>query len=323
MKTQTNPSDIHIAALAGGVGGARLAQGLAAILPPSNLDIIVNTGDDFEHISLLICPDLDTVMYTLAGISNSETGWGIAGDTYNCLESVQRSGGPAWFRIGDQDFGNHVLRTHLIKQGLRLTSVTKQMAESIGVKHPILPMCDTPMRTRILTDQGEMEFQEYFVRHAWQPRMIGLRWEGLQTAIPSPEVLHALQAADVVIFCPSNPFVSIDPILLLPGVREVISTRPTVAMSPILGGAAVKGPAAKMFRELGIEPSAVAVAAHYKNIITGFILDSIDSALVPQVEDLGITTVVMPTLMPDLEKRIEVAQNALNFSRKMLEKGSV
>jgi LPPG:FO 2-phospho-L-lactate transferase len=312
-------SNLRVAALAGGVGGARLAQGLAAILPPSALSIIVNTGDDFEYMNLNICPDLDTVLYTLAGLANPGTGWGVQGDTSFCLDALQKLGGPSWFHLGDRDLATHLFRTQSLSQGHRLTEVTRQIATALGVKHPILPMCDTPLHTLVLTDEGEMAFQDYFVRRAWQPRLSGLRWEGLENARPTPEVNEALSNANLVIFCPSNPLVSIDPILLLPGVRETIRARQAVAVSPILGGKAVKGPAAKMFRELNIEPSALAVAAHYQGLLTGYVLDMVDEKLLPDVQALGMAALAAPTLMPGVEERIAVARSVLDFSLQLLE----
>jgi LPPG:FO 2-phospho-L-lactate transferase len=315
-------SDLHVVALAGGVGGARLAQGLAALLPPSALSIIVNSGDDFEYLNLSICPDLDTVLYTLAGLGNPASGWGLAGDTSACLDALQRLGGPTWFHLGDRDLATHLLRTTLLNQGLRLTEVTHRIATALGVQHPILPMCDTPLRTMVKTDEGEMAFQEYFVHRAWQPRLLGLRWEGLEKARPTPEVLAALAAANLVIFCPSNPFVSIDPILLLPGVRETIHSNTVVALSPIIGGQAVKGPAAKMFRELNIEPSALAVAEHYRNLLSGYILDTVDEELLPHVQALGMAATAVPSLMPGLEERISVAHSVLDFALQLLQEGA-
>ena len=314
MTRKKSYSNLRVVALAGGGSGARLAQGLAAVLPPGSLSIIVNTGDDFEYLNLNICPDLDTVLYTLAGLANTNTGWGLEGDTSYCLDALQRLGEPTWFHLGDCDLATHLFRSQHLSQGQRLTEITTQIAAALGVQHRILPMCDTPLHTRILTDEGEMAFQEYFVRRAWQPRLTSLRWEGLENAHPTPEVSAALAAANLVIICPSNPFVSIDPILLLPGMRDIIRTRLVVAVSPILGGQAVKGPAAKMFSELNIEPSALAVAAHYHDILTGYIVDTVDEELVPQVQALGMAAMAAPILMPGLSERTAVAQTVLNFS---------
>ncbi|MBN1259602.1 MAG: 2-phospho-L-lactate transferase [Anaerolineae bacterium] len=314
MNEKPNFANLNVAALAGGVGGARLAQGLAAILPPERLHIIVNTGDDFEHLGLTICPDLDTVMYTLSGLANPKTGWGIAGDTFTCLEAIQRRGGPGWFNLGDRDLATHILRTQWLHEGQRLTEVTARLATALGVPCALLPMCDTPYQTQVITAAGTLPFQEYFVHQRCRPEVRAFRWEGADVAQPTPEVMAALEQADLVIFCPSNPFVSIAPILNLPGVKEAISRRASVAVSPILGGEAVKGPAAKMFRELGIAPSAVAVAERYAGLLTGFVLDSVDAGLAPAVAALGMATCVMPTLMPGLDERIAVARGVLEFA---------
>ena len=318
MESDFAHSGLRVTALAGGVGGARLAQGLAALLPAEQLSIIVNTGDDFEHLGLAICPDLDTVTYTLAGLSNPTVGWGLVDESFHCLEALEKLGGPTWFKLGDRDLATHLMRTHLLHSGMSLTQATRQIAATLGVRHAILPMSDQPVHTRVITDQGEMDFQEYFVYRQWQPRLNGLRWEGIEDAQPAPEALAALQQADLVVFCPSNPFVSIDPILLLPGVREALKKRPVVAVSPILGGNAVKGPAAKMFHELGIRPSAVAVAEHYRDLLTGFVLDEIDTDLRSEVEALGMAACAIPSLMPVLAERIAVARGVLAFAARFV-----
>jgi LPPG:FO 2-phospho-L-lactate transferase len=307
-----------VVALAGGVGGARLAHGLVNILPPNQLSIVVNTGDDFQHLGLTICPDLDTVTYTLAGLANPGTGWGIEGDTFTCLDAIQKLAGPAWFHLGDQDIATHLVRTHLMKQGNSLTEVTHTLSTRLGVKHAVLPMCDTPLRTMVLTDQGEMDFQTYFVREACQPAVKGFRWEGIKNGQPTPEVMAALRSASLVILCPSNPFVSIDPILNLPGVRQSLENRTVVAVSPILGGKVVKGPAAKMFQELGFEASAVNVARHYQGLLSGFVLDQIDAILQPEIQQLGMTARAMPSLMPGLAERVEVARRVIEFGLELL-----
>jgi len=310
--------DLRIVALAGGVGGAKLVQGLAHLLPPSQLRVIVNTGDDFEHLGLTICPDLDTVMYTLAGIANRKTGWGVEGETFHCLESVRRLGGPSWFRLGDRDLATHLLRTHKLREGLRLTEVTQHLATSLGVQHPLLPMADAPFRTRVLTDGGELAFQDYFVRQACGPRVVGFRWEADEETGPTQEVMAALAWADVVVICPSNPFVSIDSILALPGVRDAVAARPVVAVSPIIGGEAVKGPAAKMFRELIGEPSALAVAELYRGLPAGFFVDRIDAAQAGDIEKLGMTVRVAQTLMPALEQRVDLAREVLALAAELV-----
>ncbi len=316
----TQFNDLRVVALAGGVGGARLAQGLAHCLSPAQLSVIVNTGDDFTHLGLAICPDLDTVMYTLAGLANPEMGWGLQGESFECLAALGRLGGPTWFRLGDHDLATHLLRTHSLQAGSRLTEVTGALARALGVKPSLLPMSDDPCHTRVLTEEGEMGFQEYFVLRRWQPRVLGFRWEGGETAQPTPEVRAALEAADLVIFCPSNPWVSLDPILNLPGIRALISMRTAVAVSPILGGETVKGPAAKMYRELGMNPAATTVAAHYQGVLRGFVLDVVDAGQASEVEALGLESAVMPTLMPGLPERLAVAQAVLAFAADLYSK---
>ncbi len=308
----------NVVALAGGVGGARLAHGLAQVLPPERLSVVVNTGDDFEHWGLTICPDLDTVMYTLGGVANPETGWGHVDETFHCLETMEDLGGPAWFHLGDRDLATHLLRTQWLREGFRLTEVTRRLSEPLGVGPAILPMSDQPYRTNVLTDEGELPFQTYFVKRRCEPVVYGFRWDDPAGATLPPEVDAALDQADLIVICPSNPFVSIDPILDMPGVREVLRTRPTVAVSPILGGDVVKGPAAKMFRELGTEPSAVAVAAYYQEFLDGFVLDALDVELVPDVAALGMAARAVPTLMIDPDVRPSVAPDVLTFAASLL-----
>ena len=308
---------MKIVALAGGVGGAKLAHGLAQILPPEDLTVIVNTGDDFEHLGLYICPDLDTVCYTLAGLANPETGWGRAGETWGAISNIERLGGPNWFRLGDQDIATHLERTRRLKEGQSLSQVTRDFCAAWGVRHNVLPMSDQPVRTIVETDEGDLPFQEYFVHRGCRPRVKGFRFEGVDSArcAPAPGAREAIQSADAVILCPSNPWVSIDPILRVfsplqmypfgegPGVGYI-------AVSPIIGGKTVKGPAAKMFAELGIEPSALAVAEHYENLLTGIVVDSLDTELAKQIR---IPTLVTDTLMNSNADRARVARDVLNF----------
>jgi LPPG:FO 2-phospho-L-lactate transferase len=270
--------DPEVVALAGGVGGARLAYGLYQLLPPERLTIVVNTADDFMLHGLHISPDLDAVMYTLAGLANPLTGWGVAGDTWEALGMLERYGAEVWFRLGDRDLATHIHRTALLRAGYTLSQVTASLAEALGVRCALLPMSDDPVATMIQTDGGELPFQDYFVRLQWQPVMRGVRFQGVEQAAPTPQVLAALEAADAIVICPSNPFVSIDPILALPGLRDALLAvpAPRVAVSPIVGGKAVKGPAAKMMQELGLEVSPVSVAAHYAPLLSGFIADVAD-----------------------------------------------
>lgn len=310
----------RIVALAGGVGGAKLAHGLAQILPPEDLTVIVNTGDDFEHLGLYICPDLDTVCYTLAGLANPETGWGRVDETWNVISNVEKLGGPSWFRLGDQDFATHLERTRQLKEGQSLSQITKDFCKAWGVKHIVLPMSDSPVRTMVDTDEGELAFQEYFVHRRCEPKVKGFRFDGVEAAEPAVGVKEALESADAVVICPSNPWVSVDPILktLTPSPLSLRERgwgegKPVVAVSPIIGGKTVKGPAAKMYAELGIEPSALAVANHYRNILTGFVLDNADSSMERDVQELNIKTMVTDTLMNHLTVRARLAQDVLHF----------
>jgi LPPG:FO 2-phospho-L-lactate transferase len=300
---------MKIVAFAGGVGGAKMAHGLAEHLSPGELTVIVNTGDDFEHLGLCISPDLDTVCYTLAGLANLETGWGRANETWNTITNVEKLGGPNWFRLGDQDIATHLERTRRLKEGQRLSQITREFSQAWGIKHPILPMSDSPVRTIVDTDQGELAFQEYFVHRRCEPRVKGFRFDGIDSAAPAPGVLEAIEKADAVIFCPSNPWVSIDPILKV--VKEI--KKPVVAISPIIGGKTVKGPAAKMYAELGIEPSALAVAEHYQHLLTGYVLDHVDVELQEKVNRLHIKTFVTDTLMNHLTDRARLANDVLHF----------
>ncbi|MCS7040622.1 MAG: 2-phospho-L-lactate transferase [Caldilineales bacterium] len=308
----------RLVALAGGVGGARLAHGLAHRLDPDHLSIIVNTGDDFEHLGLLICPDLDTVLYNLAGVHHPDQGWGRADETFHVLEEAARLGHDPWFRLGDKDLALHLLRRQMLAAGLRLTAVTAELARRFGVVHPILPMSDDPVRTVIGTPEGELAFQDYFVRQRCRPRMVGMRLEGLETARPAPAAVAALERAEAVVICPSNPYVSIGPILALPGLRERVQARPTVAVSPIVGGQALKGPAAKMMAELGVEVSALGVARHYAGLIRGFVLDQRDAHLAPAVAALGLRVLVTDTVMTDTAARVRLAGEVLAFVRELI-----
>lgn len=310
--------DIHaalrIVALAGGVGGAKLADGLAQILPPEDLTIIVNTGDDFEHLGLYICPDLDTVCYTLAGLANPETGWGRAGETFHTLEAIEKLGGETWFRLGDKDLATHIERARRLREGQPLGQITQNFCRAWGVQHTVLPMSDDHVRTIVDTHEyGELPFQEYFVHRKCAPRVKGFRFKGIEDAKPAPGILEAIETADAIILCPSNPWVSIDPILAVAGLRSALEAKIVVAVSPIIGGQTVKGPAAKMYAELGIQPSALAVAEQYKNLLAGFVLDTIDAALAPDVQ-----THATDTLMKTPADRRRLAEDVLHFIENLL-----
>lgn len=305
---------MKIVALAGGVGGAKLADGLAQILPAQDLTVLVNTGDDFEHLGLTICPDLDTVCYTLANIGNAATGWGRADETYFALETLGKLGGPTWFRLGDRDLGLHLQRSLLKRSGLALSQITHQFCKSLGIACTVLPMSDDPTPTWVYTTEGEMPFQEYFVRRQCRPVVTGFSFSGMEHAAPAPGVLAALSEADLVVFCPSNPWVSIGPILALPGVQAALQGKQVVAVSPIVGGRAIKGPAAKMYSEMGIQPSALSVAQQYAGLLSGFVIDDQDADLQVQINALGMATLVTNTLMKTRLDRKQLAGEVLEFA---------
>ncbi|MBL7161884.1 MAG: 2-phospho-L-lactate transferase [Anaerolineales bacterium] len=309
---------MKILALAGGVGGAKLVDGLAQILPPENLTVIVNTGDDFEYWGLKVCPDLDTVCYTLAGLANPDTGWGRADETWHVFESVTALGGDSWFRLGDRDLGLHLERTQRLREGESLSEITRDFCQAWGVRPTVLPMSDDLIPTMVTTNEGVLPFQEYFVQRKCQPRVSGFNFMNIERSEPAPGVLHALQESDLVVICPSNPWVSIDPILAVPTLKSALSSRPIVGVSPIIGGKAVKGPAARMYRELGIQPSALAVAQHYQNLITGFVFDTVDVAQDDDIRKLDIQTLVTDTLMKTSYDRRRLAQDVLQFYEGMI-----
>ncbi|HLF28909.1 MAG TPA: 2-phospho-L-lactate transferase [Anaerolineae bacterium] len=325
--------EVRLVALAGGVGGAKFADGLARVIDPRrrtnlhevireeswkfvdhSLTVVVNIGDDFDHLGLRICPDLDTVVYTLAGIANPETGWGIAGETWGALEMLDRYGGETWFRLGDRDLGLHLFRTEALRQGRRLTDVMTSVCERLGVSARVLPATDSPVPTIVETDQGMLAFQEYFVHRHCEPAVHRIRFEGIESAQPTAEVLAALEAADLVVVCPSNPFVSIDPILALGNVRERLKSKLVAAVSPIIGGQAVKGPAAKMLRELGYASSALSVARHYADFLDMFVIDTVDKDQRLEIERLGMRVLVTDTLMKSVADRGRLAEEVLDFA---------
>jgi LPPG:FO 2-phospho-L-lactate transferase len=307
---------MKLVALAGGVGGAKLADGFAQLLPPTDLTIIVNTGDDFEHLGLSISPDLDTVSYTLAGLANPETGWGRAGETYHLLESLAVLGGETWFRLGDKDLATHFERTQRLRFGESLSSITSAFCHAWGVRHSVLPMSDDPVRTMVDTiEYGELPFQEYFVHQRCEPQVKGFRLAGIESALPAPGVLEAVEMADAIVICPSNPWVSIDPILAVLQLRSSVVRRSSsiIAVSPIIDGKAVRGPAAKIYAELGIQPSALAVAGHYCGLLTGFVLDQKDAGLEANIQRMGIKTYLTNSLMKSQSDRRRLAEDVLNF----------
>lgn len=314
---------MKVVALAGGVGGAKLADGLAQVLPPADLTVIVNTADDFEHFGMYICPDLDTVCYTLAGIANPETGWGRINETWNAINAVETLKGPGWFRLGDKDLGTHLERTRRLNLGIPLSKITKDFCQAWGVSVEVLPMSDDPVRTILRTEIGKLQFQEYFVQHNCKPRVSEFLFAGVKNAQPAPGVLEAIEKSDLVVICPSNPWVSIDPILAISGIRIALMNKTVIAVSPIIAGKAVKGPAAKMFTDLGIQPSACAVAEHYQakaagGLLSGFVLDECDSDQMSQLIARDLMPLFTQTLMKSLDDRKRLAAEVLEFGRQFL-----
>lgn len=302
---------LNVAALAGGVGGAKLVDGLAELLPAGHLTVIVNTGDDFDHLGLMICPDLDTVTYTLAGIAHPERGWGRRDESWNFLDTLEHLGGPVWFRLGDRDLALHMERTRRMQAGESLSAVTAHFCETLGITTRVLPMSDEPVRTVVDSDQGELAFQEYFVALRCAPKVTGFRFAGLEKALPANGVLEALQDADIVVLCPSNPWVSLDPILALAGVEESMRNKAVVGVSPIVAGQSIKGPASKMYAELGFEPSALSVAEHYSHLLSIFFIDHADHALASSIEEIGVHVCVTDIVMKNRKDRIRLARETL------------
>jgi len=305
-----------VLALAGGVGGGKFCRGLTALLPPEQLAVVVNTADDFIHLGLHISPDVDSVLYALADRNDPERGWGLAGETWNFMAALERLGGQTWFKLGDRDLATHVLRTEALVAGRTLSEVTALLARRLDIAHTILPMTDAAVRSVVDTDQGALDFQDYFVRRQCRPGFRGVTLQGLANAEPSQGFRQALDRAQAVVIAPSNPFVSIDPILALPGVKDTLrqSQRPIVAVSPIVGGEAVKGPLAKMMREAGIEPSALGVAQHYGRLIDGWVIDSADRNLAPAIEALGCRVKVCNTMMRTLDDKRRLAHDAVGLA---------
>lgn len=306
-----------ITALAGGVGAARFLQGLIRLVPEEELTIIVNTGDDIEFYGLHISPDIDIVMYTLSGIVDEEKGWGIKGDTFHCLETLQKYGYETWFKLGDRDLATHIHRTYLLKKGYKLSEVTEMLRQTLGLKVRILPMTDDKFATIIVTDKGKMHFQEYLVKRGAQDKVVNVEFEGADTASPSPGVLDSILNSEAVIICPSNPIVSIGTILSIKGVREGLKANKAkvVAISPIVGGAPIKGPADKLMSGLGLEVSAHGVATLYRDFLDTFVIDDVDGSQRTKIEDIGIKVAVTNTIMKTLQDKVELAKTVLNTIR--------
>ncbi len=295
---------MKVAALSGGVGGAKLAEGLARA--GADLTVIANTGDDFEHLGLSVSPDIDSLVYALAGLADRERGWGRANESWSFMGALDALGGETWFNLGDLDLAMHVLRSERLADGEPLSAVTAGFLDRLGVSARVIPATDQRLRTLVETESGQLAFQHYFVRERTAPRVTGFTFEGAETARPAPGALEALREADRIVICPSNPYISIDPILAVSGYRDAV--RSAVCVSPIVGGKAVKGPAAKMMAELGLEPSSLAVARHYRELIGTLVIDEADAHEAPAIEAEGVRAVVAPTLMAGPEDAERLAR---------------
>lgn len=307
-----------VVALSGGVGGAKLALGLSRKLPPGALGVIANVGDDFSHLGLHVSPDIDTLVYTLAGLADPQQGWGRAGETWSFMSALAELGGPSWFRLGDGDLAMHVLRTHKLGQGVPLSQVTAEVCAALRIATRLLPVTDDPLRTRVRTDQGWLDFQDWFVGHHASLTVREIKFDGADAARPLPAVLDALTNPDLraVVICPSNPLISIEPILAVPGIREALAAckAPVVAVSPLIGGRAVKGPTAAMLTDLGGAATATAVAARYRDLIDGYVVDEVDHTAVKQ---LDIPAIATRTLMITLADRERLATDVLAFADRL------
>jgi LPPG:FO 2-phospho-L-lactate transferase len=311
----TEKPNLKITALAGGIGAAKFLLGLTGVMPAEDITVIANTGDDIELFGLRISPDIDTVTYTLAGVINQNFGWGLADDTFESLKWMARYGGPIWFNLGDRDLATHIYRTNALRQGKTLTEITKHIASSLGVSSTILPMTDAYTPTRVMTDEGELHFQEYFVGRRCEPPVSGIRFDNIETAKPASGGIESILNADAIIICPSNPFISIGPILAVPGIRQALqqTQAPVIAITPIIAGQALKGPAADMLRDLGHEVSARGVASIYQDFVNLFVLDKADETLKQSIEDSGMRVEVMNTVMNTLEDKETLARHILKL----------
>ncbi len=311
-----------VVALAGGVGGAKLVYGLAKILPAEDLTVVVNTGDDFVHFGLHISPDIDTVMYNLAELDNEKTGWGRKDETLNCLNELKRIGSESWFSLGDLDLATHLERTKLLKEGLNLTQVTTHLRKRFGVGIDIRPMTDDKVQTIITTQEfGDLSFQEYFVKHHFEPHYVTHYFQGIELAKINQETRKILSQADIIIICPSNPWLSILPILSIEDFQQIISEKVCISVSPIVGNDAIKGPAAKIFREMNIKPSAYEVAKIYHTIIDGFVMDNLNSSESDVIRACGIIPMITDTIMTDRYSKKRLAKEIISFASQ-LKKGN-
>ena len=308
---------IRYLAFTGGIGGAKLGLGLSKILGADELAFVVNTGDDFEHLGLHVSPDIDTLVYTLAGQSNLQTGWGRSDETWTFMSALEALGGETWFKLGDKDLAMNVERSWRLAAGQNLTIVTGELAAALGVTHQIMPMSDDAIRTVVRTEHGDLDFQHYFVRDKCKPVVTGFEFKGAEEASLPAMLGECLRSDELagIILCPSNPFVSIDPILAVPGLREALRKcrAPVIAVSPLVGGQAIKGPTVKMMQEMAIPNTATWVAGHYADFLSGFILDSQDAESIADIEQLGITSHATQTVMSTLDDRVQLARDCLEF----------
>jgi len=310
---------MKIVAFAGGVGGAKMVDGLAECLPPSDLTVIVNTGDDFEHYGLKICPDLDTVCYTLAGLANPETGWGRAKESWQTLDEIKKLGDEGWFNLGDLDMATHLLRTQRMQKGELLSQITSDLCKKWGITVSVCPMSNSPVCTFIHTRDGRrLPFQEYFVKYQFKPEITKIEFAGIRKAQVPERAIKAIKRADAIIYCPSNPFVSIDPIIKIKEIGDAIQQKKILAVSPLIGEHALKGPAAKMFRELGEVPSSLNVAKHYRSNLSYFILDNQDKEQTKTIEGWGIMCGALDIFMPNRKQRKRLASEVLTFLENFL-----
>ena len=308
-------------AITGGIGGAKLALGLSKTLADDEIAYIVNTGDDFTHLGMKISPDIDTLVYTLAGVNNPDTGWGRKDETWNFMQTLRQLDSEQWFQLGDKDLAFNSKRTKLLAAGQTMSEVTATLAASLGVRQQVLPMSDDRVQTRVLTDVGELEFQHYFVREKCEPRVCGFRFEGADDAAMNPKLGEWLDdsALKGLIICPSNPFVSVDPVLAVPGLRKKLADcqSPVIAVSPVVGGEAIKGPTVKMMHELGVPNTATQVAQHYQDFLSGFVIDHADLKECDAIEGLGMKVLVTNTVMVSLEDRVQLAEDCLAFLKEL------
>ena len=306
----------HILALSGGVGGAKLAAGLAAVLPPERLTIAINTGDDFEHLGLTVCPDIDSVVYAMAGLNDRQRGWGVAGETWQAMASLKALGEADWFNLGDRDLGMHLARSWRLRAGESLSEVTSRLSQALGVAHSVVPMSDQPVRTQVQTEAGWCDFQQWFVGNQCGPAVSAIRFAGAPGAAPSPGLAQALARPDLaaVIICPSNPFLSVDPILAVDGVREALMGLqvPRIAVSPLIGGKALKGPLSKLLAELGFEAANRTLTAHYAGLVDHLVIDRSDEDDAPPLRAGGLAVTVTNTLMKTVEDQSRLAQDVLS-----------